>query len=263
MMGALVNPNPSTDNVIELIKIDGKLGKKLEIRYNKDGSIDRRYPHKKAGVSSRVYPFYEEDIRAMIEQFDDKIENAPNENRRWLAHRNKLIFVIGINLSLRVSDLVKVRWNFFLKNDGSFKNYYELQPKKTRRYKKFVKVYFNESVKKAIANYISEYPIEDMNDYVFKSRKGDGCLTEIGLGNIIKTAAQEVGIEQNINSHSLRQSFGYHVWHNAEDKEKALILLMTIFNHSSIAITKRYIGIMDDEIEDVFNGLNLGLDLLD
>jgi len=38
---------------------------------------------------------------------------------------------------------------------------------------------------------------------------------------------------------------------------------MTIFNHSSVAITKRYIGIMDEEIEDVFNSLNLGLDFLD
>ena len=67
---------------------------------------------------------------------------------------------------------------------------------------------------------------------------------------------------KNIGTHSLRKTFGYHIWHNAEDKEKALVMLMAIFNHSSVAMTKKYIGIMDEEIEDIFNGLNLGLDLI-
>lgn len=261
-MVALANTQPLKDNVIELIKVDGKLGKKPEIRYNKDGSVDKRHPNKVAGQSSRVYPFFEDEIKSLIQLFDDRIASAPNEDKRWIAHRNKLIFVVGINLSLRVSDLVKVKWNFFLKDDGSFKDFYVLQPKKTQKYKKFVKVFFNEAVQKIIMDYTKEYPIQDMDDYLFKSRKGDSCLTEISLGRIIKEAAKEIGVERNINSHSLRQSFGYHVWHNAKDKEKALILLMTIFNHSSIAVTKRYIGIMDEEIEDVFNDLNLGLDYL-
>lgn len=262
-MAALPIRKFDTDNVIELSVVNGKLTKKQEVRYNKDGSIDKRHPNKVAGTSSRVYPFYEDEIESLIKLFDNRIENANNENQKWIAHRNKLIFVIGINLSLRVSDLVKVKWNFFLNDDRNFKDFYTLMPKKTRKHKKFVKVYFNQAVKKVVTDYIKEYPIQDMNDYLFKSRKGDSCLTEISLGRIIKDAAEEIGVERNINSHSLRQSFGYHVWHNAEDKEKALILLMAIFNHSSITTTKRYIGIMDEEIEDVFNELNLGLNYLD
>lgn len=250
-----------TDNIIELTLINGKLGVKPEVRYNKDGSIDRRHPNSVAGVSSEVYPFTtEEEIKAMINVFNKHIDEAPDDDKRWIARRNKMLFLIGINLGIRASDLCGLKYSFFMNEDGTFKDFYSLQPKKTRKTKKFVKLYFNQTVKKAIADYIEEYPIEDIDGYLFKSREGDSHIKEKSLGRIIKKAAEEVGIERNICSHSLRKTFGYHIWHNAEDKEKALVMLMTIFNHSSIAMTKKYIGIMDEEIESVFNELNLGLD---
>ena len=111
-------------------------------------------------------------------------------------------------------------------------------------------------------DYIEQYPVQDMDGYVFKSREGSGAITERSIWRIIVDTSAEAGIEHNVGTHSLRKTFGYHVWHNAEDKEKALVMLMVIFNHSSIAITKKYIGIMGEEIESVFNDLNLGLDLI-
>lgn len=256
-------PIRKTDNVIELKVIGGKLSKKEEVRYNKDGSVDKRHPNKVAGQSSEVYPFTsEEEIKAMIDVFDKHIEEASNENKRMIATRNKMLFLIGINVGLRASDLITLKWNFFFDNDGNFNDSYTLQPKKTRKAKKFVKLYFNQVVKKAVTDYIEQYPIQDMDEYLFKSRKGDSHITEISLGRIIKDAAEEVGIERNICSHSLRKTFGYHIWHNAQDKEKSLIILQTIFNHSSPMMTKKYIGLMDDEIEDVFNDLNLGGDFI-
>lgn len=251
-----------TNNVIELSLINGKLGVKPKVRYNKDGSIDKRHPNKVAGTSSEVYPFTsEEEIKAMIDVFNKHIDEAQTETQRMIASRNKMLFLIGINLSLRISDLITVKWNFFLKDDMTFKDCYKIQPKKTRKTGKFVTLYFNEAVKKAMNEFIEQYPIEDMDGFVFKSRKGNGAISERGVWKIIVDVAAEAGLELNYGTHSLRKTFGYHVWHNAEDKEKALVLLMAIFNHSSIATTKKYIGLMNDEIEDVFNDLNLGLDL--
>lgn len=257
-------PKPATNNVIKFDIIRGGLSKEQKIRYNKDGTIDKRRPTKTAGISSEVYPFTsEEEIKAMIDVFDKRINEAPDDNKRQIASRNKMLFLIGINLSLRISDLITLRWNFFLKDDLTFKESYKIQPKKTRKTGKFVTLYFNEVVKKSIIDYIEKYPIKDMNDFVFKSRKGDGAISERGVWKIIVDTSNEAGIEHNVGTHSLRKTFGYHVWHNAKDKEKALVMLMAIFNHSSIASTKKYIGIMDEEIESVFNDLNLGLDLLD
>lgn len=253
----------STNNVIELTMVNGKLGVKPEVRYNKDGSIDKRRTNKVAGVSSEVFPFTsEEEIKAMIDVFDKRISEAPDENKRWVACRNKMLFLVGINASLRASDLISLKWNFFLNEDGTFKELNSLQPKKTKKTGKYVKLFFNEAVKKAITNYIEDYPIEDMNGYLFKSREGDSHITAISLGRIIKDTADEAGIEKNICSHTLRKTFGYWVYHRAKDKNNALIILQKIYNHSSPATTSKYIGLTDDEISNVFNSLDLGLDYI-
>lgn len=254
---------PTTDNVIKLSVVNGKLSKKQEIRYNKDGSIDKRHANKVAGVSSEVYPFAtEEEIKSMIDVFNKRIEDSTNDNQRQIACRNKMLFLIGINLSLRISDLVALKWSFFFKEDMTFRDSYKIQPKKTKKTGKFVTLYFNEVVKKTILEYIEQYPIEDMDGHVFKSREGNGAVLERSVWKIIVDAAKDAGIEHNVGTHSLRKTFGYHVWHNADDKEKALVMLMVIFNHASVATTKKYIGIMNEEVEDIFNGLNLGLDML-
>ena len=258
-MNAVPKFKPSTAKIIEVSFVEGKLKKKPEVRYNKDGSIDKRRSNSVAGVSTEVYPFTSDaEIKAMIDMFNKHIDEALDDDKRWIASRNKMLFLVGINLGIRASDLCGLKYSFFMNEDGTFKEFYSLQPKKTKKTKKFVKLYFNETVKKAVTSYIEEYSIEDMNEYLFKSRKGDGHITEISLGRIIKDTAEEVGIERNICSHSLRKTFGYFVYHNAEDKNNALIILQTIFNHSSPAITSKYIGLTDNEISDVFNTLNLG-----
>lgn len=256
-------PIRKTNNVITLSVVNGKLAKKEEVKYKKDGTIDRRHCNKVAGVSSEVYPFEsEEEIKAMIDVFNKHIEEANTPTKRWAAARNKMLFLIGINLSLRISDLVTLKWNFFLKDDMTFRDSYKIQPKKTRRTGKFVTLYFNATVKKAITDYIEQYPISDMNEFIFKSREGTGAITERSVWRIIVNTANKAGLESNYGTHSLRKTFGFWVYHNAEDKEKALVMLNVIFNHSSIATTKKYIGIMDEEIEFIFNDLNLGLDLI-
>ena len=250
----------TTAKVIELAVVEGKLAKKPEVRYNKDGSVDKRHTNRVAGVSSEVYPFAtEEEIKAVIDVFDKRIKEAPDDNKLQIAARNKMMFLIGINLGLRASDLCGLRYNFFMNCDGTFKDGYSLQPKKTKKTRKFVKLYFNQTVKKAITDYIEEYPITNLDEYLFKSRKGDGSITERALWKIIVDVANDAGLENNYGSHSLRKTFGYWAWHNAEDKSKALITLQSIFNHSSQNITAKYIGLTNAEMCDVFNSLDLGL----
>lgn len=252
----------STNNVIEFSIIEGGLSKQ-KVKLNKDGSVNKVRPNKVAGVSSEVYPFVsEEEIKAMIDVFDKHIAEAPDKNKKQIAARNKMLFLIGINIGVRASDLCGLKYSFFMNNDGTFKEHYSLKPKKTRKTNKFVKLYFNQTVVKAITNYIEEYPIQNTDEYLFKSRKGSSHITEIALGKIIKDTAKEVGIERNICSHSLRKTFGRFIYHNAKDKNNALVILQTIFNHSSPAITSKYIGLTDDEVSEVFNELNIGLDYI-
>lgn len=268
MLSVANETRKSGGEIIRLSVLDGKYALNVEekedkVRYNKDGTVDKRHTNKVAGISSEVFAFNtEEEIKAMIDLFNKRIEEAPDENKKQIACRNKMLFLIGINISLRASDLVTLKYSFFFDNNGNFKEFYTLQPKKQKKKKKFIKLFFNQAVKKAITDYIELYPIQDIDGYLFKSRKGGGALTERGLWKIIVEAAAEAGITKNVGSHSLRKTFGYWAWHNAEDKNKALVTLQMLFNHSSQSTTLRYIGLMDSEISDMFNDLNLGIDYL-
>ena len=272
MLSVIENKPLELDNdIIQLTLVDGKLARKPKVRYKKDGTIDRRHSNKVAGKDSEVYAFNtEEEIKAMLDVFDKRIQNESRDNLRQIAHRNKLLFIVGINISLRASDLCTLKWSFFFKekkdDNGNiireFRDFYTLQPKKQKNQKKFVKLWFNQAVKKAITDYISEYPIKDIEDYLFLARKGNKPLGTAGLWEIIKYTAAEAGIEKNIGSHSLRKTFGYWAWHNAEDKNKALVTLQLLFNHSNTQTTMRYIGLLDREIADMFYSIDLGLDYL-
>lgn len=235
-------------------------------KLNKDGTVSKVHCNKQAGVSSEVFSFKtKEEIQAMIDVFDKHISNAPDLDKLRIARRNKLLFILGINLSLRASDLRTVKYNFFFHktDDGKleFNEYYSLIPQKQKKTRKYIKLFFNDVVKSAIMKYIECYPIDDIDSMVFASRKGDDeAIKEQTIWRILNDRAIEAGIKQNIGSHSLRKTFGYWTWHEAEDKNKALVVLQQLFAHSSTQVTMRYIGILDEEIKDTYYSISLGSD---
>ena len=62
---------------------------------------------------------------------------------------------------------------------------------------------------------------------------------------------------KNFSCHSLRKTFGRQVYTmNGENSELALVKLMELFNHSSVAITKRYLGLRQEEILETYDCLS-------
>lgn len=224
---------------------------------------DNKAPSPCKGKSSEVYAFRTRDeIASMIDIFDRHIRDAEDDDKRKIAYRNKMLFVVGINVGVRASDLRLLKLSFFFNEDGTHKDSYKIQPMKTRNKKKFVTMYFNDAVKTMIDRYVTEYPYDSLDDYLFASRKGDEPISVRSMCRIIKDAASEAGIEQNIGSHSLRKTFGRFCFESSEDKTRALVVLQKAFNHSDSLTTLRYIGLLGDEISEMYNDLNLGLDSL-
>lgn len=258
MAMALPKIEQEQSNIIQLRVVNGSIEKKNEKKYNKDGSEKKTRCNKKAGESSEVYPFTdEEQIDLMVKVFEQHIIDADTLDHERIARRNKMLFILGINISIRGSDICELKWSDFFYDDYTMKEGTKIQPIKTRRTGKYVTLAFNQAVQDVINEYVSLYPINDLSDYIFPSRKG-GSISRMSAGRIIKDAAKEAGLKQNVNSHSLRKTFGYHVWHNAEDKQKALVMLQFIFGHSSVTDTMKYIGIVKNDIEDTFNSISLG-----
>lgn len=175
----------------------------------------------------------------------------------YLYNKNKrdyVMFEIGINLGIRVTDFTKQRVCFY--RQACEKGYIDFTPSKTKRYGKKVHLPISEDMNALIRSYIKD---KDDNEWMFPSRKtlnGEQIsITRQQVTRILDEAAREVGIKENIGAHSMRKTFGY--WHYKYNND--IRMLMEIFNHSSEAVTLRYIGVSNEEKKKSMECMNLGV----
>lgn len=235
----------------------------VPFRIIEGGQNDTQRIEEELTESCEVYAFKNMDeIRMMINQFDENIDNAMDEEKMRIAERNKLLFLVGINIGIRASDLRLLKWSFFIDGNGNFRDSYTIKPVKTRKKGKFITLYFNQTVRKIITDYLEKYPTDNLDEYLFSSRKGDEPIIASSLWRIIKQTARQCGIIQNIGSHSLRKTWAYFCYNNAVDKSDALVMLQECFNHSSSQTTLRYIGIIAEKKKEMYNSVDIGLEML-
>ncbi|WP_336824576.1 site-specific integrase [Sporosarcina sp. USHLN248] len=166
------------------------------------------------------------------------------------SERNYLLFTIGINSPYRISDLIRIQFKHILDHKNSVRSHLILIEQKTGKENK---VALSKGVKKAIEAYASQYYEGDPEAYLFRSRKGTNqAISRVQAWTIISDAAKELGIE-NIGTHSLRKTFGYHQIKRGTN----ITLLMKMFNHSSESVTLRYIGITQDDMDAAIQALDL------
>lgn len=154
--------------------------------------------------------------------------------------RDVLLFSMGINTGLRISDLLLLRVM-----DIKGKREYILKEKKTGKRKRIML--------HAVYDDVEEFvKFKKDEDFLFASRKGNGPITRVQAYRILNSAARDVGLDE-IGTHTLRKTFGYHFYR----KNQNVAMLQELFNHSSPAITLRYIGITQDEIANEWSSFSL------
>jgi integrase len=184
-----------------------------------------------------------------------KIAQIKNLLRGQGRFRDLLLFTVGVNTALRISDLLLVQIGQFLDDRGHFKQRFWIQEhKRNKRHE----VTINQSIREALEEYLEAYPgvAENSEHFVFFNAKTNGYSKPIKRGQawkFIVSICQEVGLPGNFGTHSLRKTWGYHARMQGVD----LALIMHKLNHESIAYTKRYLGITDDELQAVAQRLNL------
>lgn len=182
----------------------------------------------------------------------EDIELIKNYFLQMQEYRNYALFVMGINTALRISDLLKVRWEdvWDFENQKYHIHIYVTEQKTG----KYTCIAINESCQKALTLLRKEERKIMPEEYIFFSGN-DRCrhISRNRAYNIIKRAAVHNHIDGNISCHSLRKTFGYHAWKCGTPPA----LLMNIYNHSNIEVTKRYLSIEQDDKDELFQAINL------
>jgi integrase len=184
-----------------------------------------------------------------------KIAQIKNQLRGQQRYRDLLLLVVGINTALRISDLLQLRIGHFIDDHKRVRQRFWIKEQKRNKRHEVV---INQSIREALNEYLEAYRgvSDDAENFVFFNTKTNGYAEPIKRGQawkFIVSICHEVGLPGNFGTHSLRKTWGYHARMQGVD----LALIMHKLNHESIAYTKRYLGITDDELEAVAQRLNL------
>lgn len=172
--------------------------------------------------------------------------------------RNFLLIICGLNTALRISDILKLRWkDVYNENLLSFKSHIDVKEQKTG---KKTTVFINNNLKEALASFLKDIIAKKgklcdvMEQFIFLGQKSTNKpISRIQAFRIISEAAKKCLLSHKVSCHSLRKTFGYHAW----KKGVSPALLTSIYNHSSYKITTRYLGIDQDDRDEVFELVNL------
>lgn len=217
-----------------------------------DGS-EKQTPNNNS-VDRWVHPIREKsDVKKCINYLYEKALSATRLDTQRAAYRDWFLFVVGINVGLRVSDLTQLKWdNIFESDMKTFVNGRNKEEQKTGKMKLICP---NEYMKKVVKEYLYFSDVKPKaNEYVFlsgrKNKNGEyTVITDATIEKMIKEVTTFCGIKGNYNTHSLRKTYAYHkymMYVNNGDP-LALVKVQKDLNHRNSSDTARYLGITRDE----------------
>lgn len=193
--------------------------------------------HPAKGSSTVVEPIREEkDIKAIRKQLSE-------------IPRNHLLFVMGINNGLRTGDLLKLQ----VKHVRGMKPGDSINIKEGKTGKQNILV-INKTVHKVLSQYLTGSTLSD-EDYLFKSRKENRPLTIQAVNALVKKWTSAINLKGNYGAHSLRKTWGYVQRINYG---VGFEVICKRFNHQSPAVTMRYLGITDKEVQNILTNNEVG-----
>ena len=183
----------------------------------------------------------------------DKIREIREQLARetdWHGERMFLLFEIGINTGLRISDMIRLRKKHVCGE------WIETVEQKTG---KVTRIPLNVNIRQIIQDRCRDMDPEQL---LFPSRILIGStndptmrpITRRTAYNDIRAIADRFNLGDGIGCHTLRKTFGY--WHYKQNRD--LEILRQWFNHASQAVTLRYIGMDEEEKKKSVYGFNPG-----
>lgn len=175
---------------------------------------------------------------------------------KWGYVREAECFIIGCNFALRVGDLLKTTIEQSKLDSFAVTG----NEQKTGKFKELP---INTASRNAINRLTAWYQSQGIEPvYLFqgtgnRAKKLIKPISARHLNNKLKDAAEAIGLDHSISSHSMRKSFGYHQYTNGTD----IKYLQVLFNHKTELQTLTYIGVTRKTIKDVYLSSEIGLNI--
>lgn len=172
---------------------------------------------------------------------DPEIIRAIKDDLGEKSKRNRMLFITGINSGLRISDILRLRVI------DTKRNYFNLIEMKTGKKKR---IEMTPGLRKELREY-AEGKLD--HEFLFKSREGvNKPISRSMAYKILRASAEKFGLD-DIGTHTLRKTFGYHFY----KQYKNVAMLQQIFNHRDQDTTLIYIGINQDEMDKAMKNFKI------
>ncbi|MFS0621787.1 site-specific integrase [Priestia megaterium] len=164
----------------------------------------------------------------------EKLNDMKWSLKRHCSERDYILFLLGINTGLRVSDLLNLKIS-----DIKGKKKLNVKEGKTKK----ARTIHLANIYETLNSYIETL---EGTEWLFPSRKGNKPISRIQAYRQLNKAAEMVDMPDGIGTHTMRKTFGYWYYKRTMNVAK----LQMILNHSHPEVTLKYIGITDEEIEE-------------
>ena len=179
-----------------------------------------------------------DDISALVSFYRDRGQ-----------YRNYALIVLGLYTALRISDILRLLWDdVYDFENRRFRNTIDIVEKKTGKSKTIA---LNGDVVTALT-LLAEHAACPGHSIIENAGTGK-AISRVQAYRIVRAASESLQLEVRVSCHSLRKTFGYHAWKSGVSP----VVIMDIYNHSSLAVTRRYLGVSQDDRNSVYLNLNL------
>jgi integrase len=166
-------------------------------------------------------------------------------------YKFSLLISIGVFTGLRISDLLTLKYSDLLNGET-----FSIKEKKTNKVRS---IKINKDLKEIVERIVKKTKISDLNELIFINKYGTKAIDKSYVNIMLKEIMKKyrVKLDGNVSTHTFRKTLGRRVMEVNNYSNESLVLLMDLFGHSSMSITKRYLGIREQEIHNVYDSLSL------
>jgi len=172
-----------------------------------------------------------------LEEFEvNKLLKYLQQHELWTYY---ILVRLGISTALRYSDLSQIKWTDILNRDKI-----TIKEKKTGRIRE---IPLTPELLKSISSVHVKMGAPETSSRIIP-------ITIRGINKQLKIYSAKCGIRgKRISSHTLRKTFGREVWKRNNYSEASLVKLSQLFRHSSTSITRIYLSITKEEVENLYD----------